>query len=262
MTAMSFRDANRLRPRQCLFRDDPLTAPNDLLRLALEQNGNIVLYRSHFGRALWSSGTAGTPVDRGKMQPDGKFAALSPQGVSYWSIGSGQDPGAGLTLQDDGNMVLADKAGRPLWMSNTTQDFSSPTFMYTDEHGFTFVETSERWKDMCVNFPCFDLLQWPDYSSTHIDAEIDGEPVVIQVWKGWCQKFLGLQSFPGGVGAEVGVYRRVQGHQRNIALSSLPPALATIVSAALVTLGDDALWWPAPDLNTRLEYWLRTQSRI
>ena len=41
--------------------------------------------------------------------------------------------------------------------------------------------------------------------------------MVIQLWKGNCPKFLGfigIESFPGGIGAEVGVYRRIPGRFR------------------------------------------------
>jgi hypothetical protein len=49
---------------------------------------------------------------------------------------------------------------------------------------YEYVETSERWQEMCSEHPCFDALQWPGYDSIHLDIEINGEPVVIQLWKG------------------------------------------------------------------------------
>ena len=37
-------------------------------------------------------------------------------------------------------------------------------------------------------------------------AQVDGQPIVIQLWKGWCEQFLGSAKFPGGIGAEVDVW--------------------------------------------------------
>jgi hypothetical protein len=75
-----------------------------------------------------------------------------------------------------------------------------------DEQGYHYVETSDEWKQACLALPCFSLLAWPDYKTTTVEDVIDGEPVVIQLWKGWCQKFFGDDDFPGGIGAEVGIY--------------------------------------------------------
>ena len=83
-----------------------------------------------------------------------------------------------------------------LWASDTVQNFTWPTLALTDANGYSYVETSERWKELCSGLPCFAALQWPGYATEVVESEIDGEPVVIQLWKGWCQKFLGLPFFP------------------------------------------------------------------
>jgi hypothetical protein len=133
-------------------------------------------------------------------------------------------------------------------------NWNTPTITYNDELGYTYVETSERWKQQCEQLPCFDALRWPLYESTHIEARINGQPVVIQLWAGYCEKFLGMQNFPGGVGAEVGVYRRQPRRPRPRALPPLPFGWEHRTRDAIDQLPDDALWWPAPGLNAELEF--------
>src|SRR5438045_145702 len=87
---------------------------------------------------------------------------------------------------------------------------ASPVVAYT-ENGYKFDETSPEWKELCRVLPCFKQVAWPDYSTAIVEDTIDGKPVVLQLWKGWCQRFLGRDDFPGGIGGEVGIYERVAG---------------------------------------------------
>src|SRR5688500_10439515 len=86
----------------------------------------------------------------------------------------------------------------------------SPVIAY-EENGYKFVETSQAWKELCTVLPCFEQVEWPDYPTAIVEDTIGGKPIVIQLWKGWCQQFLGRDDFPGGIGGEVGVYERVTG---------------------------------------------------
>jgi hypothetical protein len=76
--------------------------------------------------------------------------------------------------------------------------------------GLDYVETSQNWKNICSPLPCFAEMWWPGYLTTVIKTTLGGQPVVIQLWKGWCQR-LGARwaNFPGGMGAEVGIYHKV-----------------------------------------------------
>src|SRR2546426_2571055 len=133
---------------------------------------------------------------------------------------------------------------------------SSPTVLYIDGRGYRYVETSDSWKKMCTAFPCFGALQWPDYATKWFPATINGQPVVIQLWKGYCEKFLGLERFPGGIGAEVGIYRREPGRARPTSLPFLPPKLAAFFLKPIGSLTDNDLWWAYPELNTQLSFTL------
>lgn len=155
--------------------------------------------------------------------------------------------------------ALGNDAGRELnsilqAIHTVETDLSHPTVSYTDARGYSYVETSDNWKQMCAAFPCCNLLQWPDYATKSFDTMIDNKPAVIQLWKGNCEKLLGLPQFPGGIGAEVGVYRRIPGKARPQALSFLPPPLASALVGPIRSLNDNQLWWAYPELNARIQF--------
>jgi hypothetical protein len=62
-------------------------------------------------------------------------------------------------------------------------DMPSPTVRST-VRGYDYDETSPDWKTMCLALPCFKEVRWPDYDTAIVEGTIDGEPVVIQLWKG------------------------------------------------------------------------------
>jgi len=128
---------------------------------------------------------------------------------------------------------------------------ANPTTRYS-EQGYDYDETSPEWKQMCTALPCFAGLWWPDYSTAVLEDRIDGKPIVIQLWKGFCPRFLGRKDYPGGIGGEVGIYRRMPGRPfpPHSAVSFIPPEIYEAVRAKA---GHD-LWWAAPDLNTRVEF--------
>ena len=128
-----------------------------------------------------------------------------------------------------------------------------PTKRYT-ENGYDFNETSLEWKEACRNLPCFWAIRWPDYSSDVIELEIDGEQIVVQLWIGWCQKFLGRKDYPGGIGAEVGIYHRIPGKPPPSTIPFLPQKMADWMLAHMALLGDEHLWWPYPELKTELTF--------
>lgn len=123
-----------------------------------------------------------------------------------------------------------------------------------DEKGYEYVETSDDWKKACLPLPCFSAVWWPDYATKVVEDTIDGKPVVIQLWKGWCQKFLGDDDFPGGIGAEVGIYHRVPGKVPPADLGFLPQRVAEFFLNGLAKLGGEHFWWPFPELNTRIDF--------
>jgi hypothetical protein len=244
---------NRLQSGDELQVDESLVSRNGWVSLILQADGNLALYRTQVARQLWASDTAGQPITRIVMEANGNLVAYSAQGATLWATLTDGNPGAFAVLRDDGNFVVYDPAGQVLWATDTVQDFHTPTIQVVDSRGYSYVETSESWKLLCSQLPCFTALQWPGYSTLVIDDEIDGESVVIQLWKGWIPSPLG-QSLPGGIGGEVGVYRRLPGSLRVRRLPCIPSALDRFLGARVAAFTDRELWWPFPELEAELEF--------
>jgi hypothetical protein len=245
---------DRLLAGQALQAGDFLESPNRWMRLILQNDGDVVLRRVQLNKGVSVSHSAGDPVTQLTMQTDGDLVASDATGNRHWHSGTDGNPGAFAVLQDDGFFVIYESSGSPLQDYGTVIDWDAPTIGYRDNRNYSYVETSERWKLMCEQLPCFDALKWPGYDSIHVETVISGQPAVIQLWHGWCQKFLAMQIMPGGFGAEVGIYRRVPGHVRPTSFPFLPPQWEQMVLQALKVLPDRDLWWPAPELDAELKF--------
>jgi hypothetical protein len=253
-----------------------LVSDNGLFNLVLQGDGNLVLYRRAFGAPLWASNTDGRPVTSVAMQTDGNLVARESTGVVAWSSQTAGKAGAALELANDGDLAIGFWWGA-VWRAGTRQDLSATVFADSDDRGYNYVQVSEWLQDLASHFPCTLAMEWPGYDTEIIEDRIDGQDIVIQLWKGWCPRAFDANT-PGGVGAEVGIYRRMPGRPRpddstvsnwltNAAntlfrgafdvLNVLQPAinlgLGLFQTQNLDHLDDEDLWWPAPDLRTRLE---------
>lgn len=112
---------NLLLPGQQLNINDRLMPPTGRTVLIMQSDGNLVLYRTDNGSALWSSNTCGQPVTHAIMQADGNFVCYDANGHAHWATGTNGNPGAQLLIQDDGNLVVYGPRQIPLWASNTVQ---------------------------------------------------------------------------------------------------------------------------------------------
>src|SRR5437764_2463740 len=114
---------DRLTTDQRLNINDEIISTNGRLRLIMQGDGNLVLYRTDDGKALWASGTGGTPASYTIMQGDGNLVVYDSGGTPFWASSTDGNPGAFLVVQDDGNLVVYGAAGAALWASNTVQRF-------------------------------------------------------------------------------------------------------------------------------------------
>ena len=247
---------NALSAGQQLDVGDALDSDNGLVRLVLQQDGDLVLLRTLFRQPLWASNTAGRPIVRVVMEQDGNLVGYSAAGDAVFATNTSGNPGAVARLEDDGNFVIVDAADNQIFETDTKPDFSSPVNQYVDQRGYEFVETSEWLKNTVSGLPCSLIMQWPGYASTIVEDQIDGEDIVIQLWKGWCPH--AFRNFPGGIGAEVGIYRRVLGKvaPRDFPPPSTPELAIQLAAGTLVNLGNDNLWWPFPELGAEITYTL------
>jgi hypothetical protein len=116
----------------------------------MQSDGNLVLYRTQFDRALWASHTESTSVNRTIMQADRNLVVYAATGTSYLATGTEGHPGAWAVLQDDGSFVIYDPDSNALWASNTVHDSNLSTFQYVDPLGYKYDETLENWKQLCT----------------------------------------------------------------------------------------------------------------
>lgn len=124
----------------------------------------------------------------------------------------------------------------------------SPVKSYTDSNGYKYVETADWFKKACSVLPCFAALRWPDYPTKVIDDTINGNPRVIQLWKGWCPQL--ADELPGGIGGEVGIYERVPGRTLPISKpDGIPSAFWNFLVVTIKTNAVTDLWWPVSDQN-------------
>ncbi len=111
-------EMDRLQADDQLKTGESLVSTNSRVRLIMQPDGNVVLYRSEDGRAMWASNTDGQPVDHLVMQGDGNLVAYSPDGQAFWASNTDGNPGASVVLQDDGNLVIYGGDGSALWASD------------------------------------------------------------------------------------------------------------------------------------------------
>ncbi len=109
--------ADRLEPGQELHIDERLTSANGQFSLALQTDGNLVLYEG--GEAVWASGTDGREVSKAIMQEDGNLVLYATDGEPVWASETDGNNGAYLLLQDDRNLVIYSAEGNPIWATNT-----------------------------------------------------------------------------------------------------------------------------------------------
>ncbi|MBO0885088.1 MAG: hypothetical protein J2P17_33100 [Mycobacterium sp.] len=101
---------------------DQLLSSNGKARLVMQSDGDLVLYRTDTGAALWSTGTNGKPVAHALMQSDGNLVLYNTDNsVWYWNAGTYGNPGASLQLQDNANLVIRAQNGTVIWQTNTVQ---------------------------------------------------------------------------------------------------------------------------------------------
>ncbi|MFJ8441710.1 trypsin-like serine protease [Kitasatospora griseola] len=114
----TLRPVSRLAPGQQLYAKTT--------RLAMQWDGDLVLYRLSDNTVLWHSNTAGNGNAYLKVQDDGNVVVSSSDGSrALWSSGTFWSAGAYLKLQDDGNLVIykadgGEGIGNAVWASGTS----------------------------------------------------------------------------------------------------------------------------------------------
>jgi hypothetical protein len=96
--------------------------------LAMQSDGNLVLYVHNGGfnvRPAWASGTAGDRGDRAVLQGDGNLVLYDGRNQALWSTNTSTAGCTNLVVQEDGNLVLYNRS-KAVWASHTVQTDLKP----------------------------------------------------------------------------------------------------------------------------------------
>ena len=112
-----------LNPGENLNPGEQLEAVEGRYLLAMQHDGNLVLYRN--AEPVFATGTEGHSVKYLAMQTDGNLVLYDINDAALWASGTDGYPRAHLILQDDGNAVIYQDS-KALWATNTVdQNFIS-----------------------------------------------------------------------------------------------------------------------------------------
>jgi hypothetical protein len=114
---------------QRLNAGDYLISENGSNILTLQEDGNLVLYRS--GSPVWSSGTWLKQVGYLEMQPDGNLVIYSSPGNPIWASNTVGKNGSMLKMQSDSNLVMYTPSNSPVWHTGTWIDISQQNILYS-----------------------------------------------------------------------------------------------------------------------------------
>jgi hypothetical protein len=113
---------------QTLEPGQTLRSADNHYELAMQADGNLVLYwlnNGVAGRALWSSGTDGDSGAHATLQSNGNLVLYSTSGQGLWSSNTSGAGCSNLDVQGDGNLVLYNST-RAAWATNTVQHQLDP----------------------------------------------------------------------------------------------------------------------------------------
>ncbi|MBP9667442.1 hypothetical protein KBD87_01370 [Candidatus Saccharibacteria bacterium] len=97
---------------------ESLVSSNELYRLVLQSDGNLVLYTAA-NKAIWNSRTYGKGATRLVLQSDGNLVLYTAQYKAVWSTNTSGSHSNHLVMQSDGNLVLYTTTGKYTWYSHT-----------------------------------------------------------------------------------------------------------------------------------------------
>ena len=101
-------------PGQSLF------SPSGAFFLALQGDGNLVVYKQGDNKALWAAGTRDKGGTKLIMQADGNLVLYTAANNPIWASNTGGKGQSFARMQDDGNFVVYVQGG-PTWASKTNQ---------------------------------------------------------------------------------------------------------------------------------------------
>ncbi|CAL9381184.1 hypothetical protein SUDANB95_01060 [Actinosynnema sp. ALI-1.44] len=105
--------ADRIVRGESLLRGQQKTSANGQNRLALQNDGNLVLYGAS-NQVLWHSHTWSSDVVRAELQFDGNFVLYNAAGAPRWYSATGGTAADQVVVGDDGNLTIRN-ASQSFW---------------------------------------------------------------------------------------------------------------------------------------------------
>ena len=96
-----------------------LISQNKRFTLIMQQDGNLVLYKTAEWRAIWATSTVGQGGVKTALQYDGNFVMYTALKFPKWASGTNGLRPCHLILQDDGNLVIYGDGNKIYWASGT-----------------------------------------------------------------------------------------------------------------------------------------------
>ncbi|GAU87576.1 hypothetical protein RvY_00403-2 [Ramazzottius varieornatus] len=94
---------SHLRSNEKLLPGQSLFSSTKNLRLTMQSDGNLVLYRTRDNHPTWATNTHGQRVREAIMQQDGNLVIYGTSGHPIWATGTNAYAGTHCQVQDDGN---------------------------------------------------------------------------------------------------------------------------------------------------------------
>ena len=116
---------DRLSPGQRINGGETLTSPNGRYTVAMETDGNLVMY--DVDKPVWGTNTAGSGANITEMRDDGDLVIYHEGDKPAWTSRTRGHEGAVLALQDDRDLVVYAADGKKLWSSRTFVASSADT---------------------------------------------------------------------------------------------------------------------------------------
>ncbi|WP_441249941.1 hypothetical protein [Kitasatospora sp. McL0602] len=105
----------QIQPNSYLLRNQSWSSPDGSTVLAMQGDGNVVLYRN--GTAIWVAPGAMPTANSLVIQGDGNLVAYSATGTPVWNSGTGGHYGAVLGIYDAGAITVESTDSKVIWAS-------------------------------------------------------------------------------------------------------------------------------------------------
>jgi hypothetical protein len=137
---------------ETLTAGESISAPSGVVRLVMQSDGNLVLYRQADGAPLWNSQTWNNPGAYAALASNGNLSVIGPGSQVLFQTNTPNNPGAKLLTQSDSNLVLYSTSTvrwTPLWHTSTGVGlYTTPAY----EPAYWNDASTAQYNNNCYNY--------------------------------------------------------------------------------------------------------------